>query len=124
MKSIRVIVTAFSAVFAVLVSFAQSHDHSQMTPYKTETFKVRGNCDMCKARIENAAKIEGVNKADWKADTKILTLVYNPSVVKTDVILKKVAEVGHDTEKFKSSEETYKKLPGCCKYVRESKPLQ
>lgn len=121
MKSIKFIVTAIIAVLSSAFTFAQTHDHSQMMSTKTETFKVWGNCDMCKARIEKAAKIEGVSKAEWNTDSKVLTLVYNPSVVKSDDILSKVAAVGHDTEKFKSSEEAYKKLPGCCKYERESK---
>lgn len=121
MKSIRFIVTAVIAVYSGAFTFAQTHDHSQMSSNKTETFKVLGNCDMCKARIEKAAKIGGVNKADWNMETKVLTLVYNPSVVKSDDILSNVAAVGHDTEKFKSTEEAYKKLPGCCKYERENK---
>jgi copper chaperone CopZ len=120
MKSIKFIVSAIIAVLSSAITFAQTHDHSQMPSNKTETFKVWGNCDMCKARIEKAAKIEGVSKAEWNTDSKVLTLVYNPSVVKSDDILSKVAAVGHDTEKFKSSEEAYKRLPGCCKYERES----
>lgn len=121
MKSIKIIVTAIIAVLSSVFTFAQTHNHSQMTSDKTGTFKVWGNCDMCKARIEKAAKIDGVNKAEWNTDSKILTLDYNPSVIKSDDILSKVAAVGHDTEKFKSSEGAYKKLPGCCKYARENK---
>jgi len=76
---------------------------------------------MCKARIEKAAKIDGVSKAEWNKDSKVLTHVYNPSVVKSNNILSNVAAAGHDTEKFKSTEEAYKRLPGCCKYDREGK---
>jgi periplasmic mercuric ion binding protein len=118
MKSIRFIAIAIIVLFSGVFTFAQTHDHSQMTMTKTETFKVSGNCGMCKTRIEKAAKIEGVNKAEWNPDTKILTLVYNPSAVKTDDILRKVAAVGHDNEKFKASDEAYNSLPGCCKYER------
>jgi copper chaperone CopZ len=121
MKSIRFIVTAIIAVISGAFTFAQTHDHSQMPSNKTETFKVWGNCDMCKARIEKAAKIDGVNMADWNKETKVLTLVYNPPVVKSDAILSKIATVGHDTEKFKASDEAYNRLPGCCKYNREGK---
>lgn len=121
MKSIKFVVTAIIAVLSSAFTFAQMHDHSQMTSAKTENFKVWGNCDMCKARIEKAAKIEGVNKAEWNKDSKVLTLVYNPSMIKTDDILSKVAAVGHDTERIKATEEAYNRLPGCCKYERESK---
>ncbi len=121
MKTIRFIVTAIIAVIFSASTSAQTQDHSQVTSAKTETFKVWGNCDMCKTRIEKAAKIDGVNKAEWNKNTKILTLVYNPSLVKSNDVLNKVAVVGHDTEKFNAPDEVYNSLPGCCKYERNSK---
>ena len=86
------------------------------TVTKTEMIKVSGKCDMCKARIEKAAKVDGVTKADWDTKTKMLTLVYNPSKVKSDDVQKKIAAVGHDTPKFKATDQVYNALPGCCKY--------
>ena len=83
---------------------------------KTESIKVSGNCETCKARIEKAAKVDGVTKADWNTKTKMLTLVYNPSKVKSDDVQKKIAAVGHDTPKFKATDKVYNALPGCCKY--------
>jgi periplasmic mercuric ion binding protein len=118
MKSIRFIAAAIIVVISGVFAHAQAQDPSKTTTIKTETFKVWGNCDMCKTRIEKAAKIDGVKKAEWNQDTKILTLVYNPSAVKSDDILRKVAAAGHDTEKFKASDEAYKNLPGCCQYNR------
>jgi copper chaperone CopZ len=118
MKSIRIMATAILVVISVAFTFAQTHDHSQIATTKTEAFKVWGNCDMCKARIEKAANIEGLIKAEWNLDTKVLSLVYNPSMAKSDDILKKIAEAGHDTEKFKASDQVYKSLPGCCRYER------
>jgi len=120
MKSIRFIATAIMLIVSGVFAFTQTQKPSQMVATKTDTFKVWGNCDMCKARIEKAAKIDGVKKAEWNQETKILTLVYNPSVVKSDDILLKVAEVGHDTEKFKASDKVYKSLPGCCQYERKN----
>ena len=86
---------------------------------KTETIKVWGNCESCKTRIEKAAKIQGVSKATWDKNTKMLTLSYDPSVVKSDDIQKKIASVGHDTEKFKADDKAYNNLPGCCQYERK-----
>lgn len=83
---------------------------------KTETIKVAGNCESCKARIQKTAKVDGVTKADWNQKTKVLTLVYDPSKVKSDDIQKKVAAVGHDTPKYKATAAAYNALPGCCKY--------
>ena len=116
MKTLKFIATALLAVVMGVSSFAQMHDHSKMEATKTETIKVSGNCDQCKARIEKAAKIEGVSKAEWNSKTKLLALAYDPSKVKSDDVQKKIAAVGHDTEKFKAEDKAYKALPGCCQY--------
>jgi len=83
---------------------------------KTEAIKVSGNCEMCKSRIEKAAKVAGVSKTEWNNKSKALTLVYDPSKVKTDNVQKKLAAVGHDTPKYKATAAVYNALPGCCKY--------
>jgi copper chaperone CopZ len=119
MKTIKFIVTAVLAVVLGATSFAQMQYHSKMAMTKAESFKVWGNCGQCKARIEKAAKIDGVSKADWSDETKVLTLVYEPSKVKTDDVLKKIAAIGYDTEKFKGDDKAYAKLPGCCQYERK-----
>ncbi len=108
MKSVKFIITALLAVFVGLNSYAQ-------TP-KTETFKVSGNCEMCKAKIEKAAKVDGVTKAEWNKNTKVMTVSYDSSKIKNEDIQKKIAAVGYDTEKVKGDDAAYAKLPGCCKY--------
>lgn len=84
-------------------------------------FQVKGNCDMCKERIETAAKKAGAKEAVYSIDSQTLTMETTEHV-STDEILKKVAEAGHDNEKFKADDETYKKLPGCCHYERDQYP--
>ena len=86
---------------------------------KTEKFKVYGNCGMCESRIEKAAKsVEGVSKADWNKETKMIEVVFDDS--KTDVhkVHMAIAKVGHDTEMHKATDEAYNNLPGCCHYDR------
>ena len=85
---------------------------------KKEQFSVKGNCEQCKTRIEKAAKVNGVKTANWSADTQTLTLEYDTSTANSDAILKKIADVGHDNEKYKAEDSVYKKLPGCCLYPR------
>jgi periplasmic mercuric ion binding protein len=85
---------------------------------KTESFKVWGKCDMCKARIEKAVKAEGVSSANWDEKTQILAVTYDPSKTNVESLCKKLASVGHDTEKFKAPDDIYAKLPGCCHYDR------
>lgn len=86
---------------------------------KTETFKVWGNCDMCKTRIEKAVKADGATSADWNKNTKILTVTFDPSKTSVDSFSKKLAVVGHDTEKYKADDKAYEALDSCCKYERK-----
>jgi len=82
-------------------------------------FKVFGNCEMCKDRIEKASKVKGIIKANWEIDTKLLTLLVNGSKSNLDKIHHRIAEAGHDTEKEKASDVTYNGLPECCHYRKK-----
>lgn len=112
MKAIKIIATAFLALTVSVLTFAQAPST------RTETIKVSGKCEMCKSKIEKAAKIDGVSKAEWNTDSKVLTLAYNPSKVTSDAVQKNIAAVGYDTEKFKATDAVYKSLPSCCQYDR------
>ncbi|HEY3371247.1 MAG TPA: heavy-metal-associated domain-containing protein [Prolixibacteraceae bacterium] len=116
MKTVKIIIIAFLAIALGSNSYAQMHDHSKMTNTKTEMLKVSGNCETCKARIEKAAKVEGVTTADWSVKTKTLSVTYDPAKTNMEVIGKKVAAVGHDNGKMKADDKIYTSLPGCCKY--------
>ncbi len=86
---------------------------------KTEKITVQGNCGMCKTRIEKAAKsVDGVTAADWNKETKILEVSYDASKVDVHKVHVAIAKAGHDTNMHKADDETYNKLPGCCKYER------
>jgi len=79
-------------------------------------FKVFGACEMCKDRIENTARIKGVRSAVWDVDSKILSLVFNPSKVSLQKIQNKIVAVGHDIETKKANISVYTALPACCHY--------
>jgi membrane fusion protein, copper/silver efflux system len=80
-------------------------------------FKVSGNCGMCKARIEKAAKsVKGVSEAVWDAKSKKLTLKYDSKLTNSTAIQKVIAIAGHDTPKYKAADTVYDSLPECCKY--------
>lgn len=86
---------------------------------KTEEFKVYGNCDMCKARIEKAAKsVNGVSAANWNEETKMIALTFDDSKTDAHKVQMAIAKVGHDTDMHEATDEVYNKLPGCCKYDR------
>lgn len=85
----------------------------------TDTFKVYGNCGMCKATIEGALKdVKGIEKAEWNIEAKMMYVTYDKKLISLDDIKKKIAGVGYDTDKFRASDETYEELPGCCQYER------
>ncbi|MCS3867750.1 copper chaperone CopZ [Chryseobacterium ginsenosidimutans] len=100
----------------VPTSSVENHDlHSK----KENEFYVKGNCESCKARIEKAAKDAGADSAEWSAETQTVLLNFDSKKTSSDKILKKIADVGHDNEKYKSKDNTYKNLPSCCLYDRE-----
>ncbi|WP_312389565.1 TonB-dependent receptor domain-containing protein [Chryseobacterium sp.] len=95
---------------------SENHEHHSK---KENEFYVKGNCGSCKARIEKAAKDAGATSAEWNAETQIVILNFDSSKTSSDKILKKIADVGHDNEKYKSTDSVYNGLPGCCLYDRE-----
>lgn len=107
------------------------HDHGQMEMQEENTnqsesvaehvmIKVYGNCSMCKDRIEEAANsLEGVNKASWDSESKMLRLEYDPETVSKMDVEKAIAAVGHDTENHSAPDDVYSELPGCCLYDRK-----
>ena len=129
MKTVKFIIVALLAIALGSNSYAQMQDHSKMDMSKTKTdakmdmastktekLKVSGNCDMCKARIEKAAKVDGVSKAEWDTKTKTLAIIYDPTKTNMDQIGKKVADAGHDNAKVKADDKAYASVPDCCKY--------
>jgi len=104
--------------FILALSFSANAQIKQTE--KKETVKVWGNCEMCQARIEKAAKSAGANSAKWNVESKILSVSYNPSKATLSKIEKAVASSGYDTEHEKSSDESYTELPECCQYDRKT----
>ncbi|MBK9329451.1 MAG: heavy-metal-associated domain-containing protein [Sphingobacteriales bacterium] len=82
------------------------------------SFKVWGNCDMCKKRIEKAAKADGVKSAVWNEENGIVTISFAPAKISVDKIQQNIANSGYDTEKYKASDSAYHQLPQCCQYER------
>ncbi len=112
MKTVRISGLLALMMAVTSIAFAQKT--------KTETFKVSGNCGMCKTKIEKAAKDAGASHASWDVDKKEITVKYNSSSTNTAKIQQQIAAVGYDNAGFKTTEEVYNKLHGCCKYERES----
>jgi periplasmic mercuric ion binding protein len=117
MKTIKSILAIMLVTAFGVTASAQTTVQTQ-GQQKTESFKVWGKCDMCKTRIEKAVKAEGATSANWDTKTQLLAVTFDPSKTNIESLSKKLAAVGHDTEKFKAPDDVYAKLPGCCHYDR------
>ncbi len=117
MKSLSKIVVVIVVLLSSMNSFAQIKNA------KTETIKIYGNCDMCKANIEKAGNVNKVATVNWNKDTKMATLNYDGKKTNQDEILKRIALAGYDSEKFLAPDDVYAKLSDCCQYKRELKPV-
>ncbi|MFY7963462.1 MAG: TonB-dependent receptor domain-containing protein [Chitinophagaceae bacterium] len=105
----------------ILLIIINTSTFSQKKNIKTEKIYVYGTCEQCKDRIENTLKAIGTYKANWNIETNILTVSYDSIKLTKSAIQKRLAEVGHDSKGFYSTDNTYKKLPDCCHYDRPQK---
>jgi hypothetical protein len=72
---------------------------------------------MCKTKI-TAGTLKKVAKVEWNQDTNMAVLTYDASKTSQDEILKRIALVGYDSDKF-LPDATYDALHECCQYERE-----
>jgi copper chaperone CopZ len=107
-----IIIFIISLIFSVKVQ-AQS-------TVQTTSFSVKGNCDECKERIENAADIKGVKNAVWSEEKQALTVTFDSKKVTVEQIESAIAKSGHETEHAKADLKAYDGLPKCCKYQSEN----
>ena len=109
----KLLIIVFVFIFG-LNTFAQKQEFTK------ETFKVWGNCEMCKTTIEKSLrKFDGVKSARWNVSTKQITVKYNAEETNLEAIKKQIASVGYDTEEFKADDKVYSKLHHCCQYDRK-----
>ena len=115
MKTIKNILMAMTLLLSI------TFVNAQIKNAKTETAKIYGNCGMCKKTIETAANVTKTAKVDWNVDTKMASITYDTKKTNPDEILKRIALVGYDSDKFLAPDAVYDKLHGCCQYDREAK---
>lgn len=93
------------------------------SPAKKEkkiTFKVYGNCEMCKKTIESSLKdVKGIKSSEWNVETKMMNVLFDEALITEKQIHQKIASVGYDTDLVKADDSAYGKLPGCCQYERK-----
>ncbi|WP_188620029.1 heavy-metal-associated domain-containing protein [Flavobacterium suaedae] len=109
----------FLLLFVMLFSVTIQAQEKKKKNAKYE-IEVKGNCDMCKKRIEKAAfGVSGVKFAEWHDHHQDLHLIIDENKCSIDDVRKAVAKSGHDTDKVKAKDEDYKGLHDCCQYDRE-----
>lgn len=108
MKTIRLFGLLVASLFFLTVNAKE----------KTTTFKVSGNCGMCKKTIEKAARIEGVKTFNWDKDKKVANVTFDDSITSLATIQRKIAASGYDTQLFKADDKAYNNLHSCCQYER------
>ncbi len=113
MKTLNICAALLFSIFVINFSNAQ-------TSLKKETIKVWGNCGMCKATIEKAAKSAGASTANWNEENKELKVSYAVNRSSSDKIQQAIARSGYDTQDFTGDTKAYDKLHSCCKYERKS----
>jgi periplasmic mercuric ion binding protein len=107
----------FVIAFAVL--FLAACNGTSTANVKTETFKVWGNCGMCKKTIEKSLKVNGIADADWNKDSKIMTVSFDSTAITLEQIQKNIAAAGYDTEQERGDDAAYANLHSCCQYERK-----
>lgn len=107
-------------MMAVLgVAFTSTAQEKKSKNAKVDV-EVKGNCDMCKKRIEKAAfGVKGVKSATWHADDQMLHLIIDENKTSSKKVQESVAKAGHDTKEVKATDEAYNTLHHCCVYERE-----
>jgi Cu(I)/Ag(I) efflux system membrane fusion protein len=81
------------------------------------SFRVSGNCEMCKDRIERTAlAVNGVSGAVWDVNKKVVSIDLDSKKTNLETVQKAIAGAGHDTELFKAGDDVYNALPACCLY--------
>ena len=95
--------------------------NAQIKNAKTQSVKIYGNCGMCETKIEKAGNIKKIANVDWNQETQMATLTYDAKKTNQDEILKRIALVGYDSDKFLAPDDVYNNLHGCCQYDRVAK---
>ena len=95
--------------------------NAQIKNAKKETVKIYGSCGMCETKIEKAGNIKKIANVDWNHETQMATLTYDATKTNQDEILKRIALVGYDSDKFLAPDDVYNNLHGCCQYERVAK---
>lgn len=105
--------------FIVVLMLSITLKSFSQNPNTIVSFKVYGNCGMCKQSIEKALQIESIKACSWNPDSKLLRLKFDERLISLDSLHKRIVAIGYDTDKYKANDLAYDSLHKCCKYERK-----
>ena len=100
----------------IIFSLICSINITAQSTIQTTTISVKGNCEECKERIENAADIKGVKTSHWDETKQAITVTFDSKKVTAEQIETAIAKSGHKTTHQAADLKAYNGLPACCKY--------
>lgn len=100
----------------IIFSLICSMNMMAQSTIQTTTISVKGNCDECKERIENASDIKGVKTSNWDEELQAITVTFDSKKVTAEKIEAAIAKSGHKTTHHEADLKAYNGLPSCCKY--------
>jgi copper chaperone CopZ len=105
---------------AILIAFSLNVMIAQESNYESVKFITLGNCYTCKLRIEGVIReLNGIDRALWSEADDASFVTYDKTKTNIHEIMQAIANVGHDTEWYRSPDSAYETLRGtCCEYTR------
>jgi len=106
-------------MLALIITGAVTSGFSQTAKKGLQTVTISTptvQCQMCKQRIEKyMIREDGVTKVDVDYKHKKTKVTYYPERTNVENIKTAIANVGYDADDITANEESYQKLPKCCK---------
>jgi periplasmic mercuric ion binding protein len=103
-----------SLIVGSFFSLAASAQTKAVQTVKISTPTVQ--CDMCKKKIETYLKrYDGVGMINVNVKKKETTVKFISDRTNIEEIKTAIANMGYDADEIAANEESYKKLPKCCK---------
>lgn len=82
----------------------------------TAVIKTSAMCNSCKNRLEaRLEKVKGILSTNLEVESKLLTVIYDKSIIQLGIIEDKITEIGYDANKKMAKKAAYKRLPACCR---------
>jgi copper chaperone CopZ len=104
----------FSILAAAAFSTAATAQTKAVNTIKISTPTIQ--CDMCKNKIETYLKRhDGVSLVNVNVKKKEVTVKYVTDRINDEEIKAAISNVGYDAAEIPANEDSYKKLPRCCK---------